>query len=129
MTSLTRMVFVLCLAVVPAHAQSAPTAEDPHREAYEAAIACAADVTPAVKFADISWEVSPELRLSIAVKNAPPVKAEGYWSVKDSTVWIAKPYATTRWVNVHEALHAVLGTNGHPDEYFRRCRLLPEQNR
>lgn len=42
-------------------------------------------------------------------------------------IYLAQPYLSTPWVVKHEMLHAITGINNHPDDPFRRCRLMKDQ--
>jgi len=99
------------------------------RAAYDYAVACSNGKTPAVRFEDITWVIFPGTTLLLRDEHNRPIAAEGYWNVRDSTIWIVRALANHHWANAHEVMHAILGVDGHPSEPFRRCRLMADQQR
>lgn len=96
------------------------------REAYNYAVECSNTSIPKVKFEDISWVVVPgnQIRFDAIDGTAYLV---GYYSVKDTTIYVSDLHRETFWVLAHEALHAI-GYIGHPVIPFRTCRLQNDQN-
>lgn len=97
------------------------------QSAYEDAIKCTDVFSPKLKFADITWVVLPSSAMKFQAIEGT-VKLKGYFSVTDSTIYVPYNERFTRWVNVHESMHAI-GYIGHPNNPFRwPCYVMPDQH-
>jgi hypothetical protein len=99
-----------------------------HQVAFARAVACLEGREPAVNIEELNWSIAPVPMISLRDEHGKAYMAEGFYKAETHTIWIAQPRAKAAWVNAHEALHAVLGTEGHPEHFFRRCNLMADQN-
>jgi hypothetical protein len=95
------------------------------RKAYDYAVKCS-NVKPELKYQDITWIVVPGRTLEVYAEDGF-IELAGYFNPADSVIYVAGVHDDTFWVLAHESMHAI-GFRGHPDEPFRRCRLLAEQH-
>jgi hypothetical protein len=99
--------------------------EKQRHDAYDYAVKCSG-VTPELKYEDITWIVLPGSTIRYDAVDGS-INLAGYYSPKDSAIYVPEVYESRFWILAHESMHAI-GFRGHPDEPFRRCRLLYEQN-
>lgn len=95
-------------------------------DAYDYAVKCSKTETPLVKFEDITWIVMPGREMQIKAVDGTAY-LRGYYSVRDTVVYVTDAYKETFWVLAHESLHAI-GYIGHPVVPFRTCGLDSDQN-
>lgn len=105
--------------------QKAARIETVRKDAYDYAVRCSGRV-PALRYKDITWITMPGRTMRYDAVDGS-INLDGYFSPTDSVIYVAELYETRFWVLAHESMHAI-GVHGHPDEPFRRCKLLSEQN-
>lgn len=97
------------------------------RAAYDMAMTCSKTTTPKLKYEEIDWVVIPDSRLRIRATDGS-ITLGGWFSPRDSIIYLPYPNRDRQWILVHESLHAI-GYIGHPDIPFKYpCGVMGEQN-
>lgn len=97
------------------------------RAAYNDALACSGIRNPELTFTQIRWELVPGNMIRFPVIEGRVLELRGWFNPRDSTIYIPFTERGTRWILVHESLHA-LGYRGHPSHPFRTCNVMTDQN-
>jgi hypothetical protein len=97
------------------------------RQAYSDAIACSRNSAPDLTFDDVRWELTPGNILRFPRIEGRVLELKGWFNPNDSTIYIPFTERETRWILVHESLHAI-GYRGHPPHPFRTCNAMADQN-
>ena len=105
------------------------TDNDIRLSAYNFAVECTmkSGEKPKFLFNEINWVVVPEENLIFSDSLGEIIRFGAWFSPKDTVIYISKRNNRVFWINAHEIVHA-LGVNNHPDDPFRKCKLLLEQN-
>lgn len=107
-------------------AEETLTINNIRRQAYDYAVECSGVKRPLLKYEQIYWALTSGSVITIEATDGTG-KFKGYFSPKDSTIYIPFMERETFWIAAHESLHA-LGYMGHPDVPFRTpCALMPDQ--
>lgn len=96
------------------------------KDAYMTALDCSNTVFPELAFADIDWVVFPGDELVYVAVDGKAHLA-GYFSQRDSAIYLPQKNEEEWWILVHESLHAI-GFRGHRDFPFRACGVMANQN-
>lgn len=96
------------------------------QEAYQYAINCSGITSPKIPYDKLTWVLVPGSRLHITAIDGS-IWLKGYFSPKDSVIYIPFTERHTEWIMAHEALHAI-GVIGHPRIPFETCELMADQN-
>ena len=97
------------------------------RNAYDYAVNCSNTENPVLKFEDITWALMPGNELRFPTTDAGTVELKGWFSPKDSVIYIPFSERETFWIHAHESMHAI-GYIGHPYIPFKTCSLMADQN-
>jgi hypothetical protein len=122
------IIFILLATFLPEEPpeEAAIRLAELRRSAYDEAVECSNTTNPALSYEQISWMVVPGNKLVFNTTEGKVV-LQGWFSPKDSTIYIPETNKETYWILLHESLHAI-GYLGHPNHPFRTCNALPEQN-
>lgn len=96
------------------------------RDAYMTAMDCSNTTSPELRFEDIQWVVVPGDVLKFVAVDGTGYLG-GYFSQRDSIIYLPQKNEEEWWVLVHESLHAI-GFRGHPNTPFRACGVMLDQN-
>lgn len=96
------------------------------QDAYMTAMDCSNTTSPELRFEDIYWSVQEGDVLKYVASDGIGYFG-GYFSQRDSVIYLPSKNEEEWWVLVHESLHAI-GFRGHPNFPFRVCGVMPDQN-
>lgn len=100
--------------------------QERRREAYDYAVQCSGTKNPKLKFEEIKWFIVPGNTITYKAIDGT-ARLDGYFQVNDSIIWMPSGKKDVFWIMAHESLHAI-GYIGHPEDPFRKCRLMADQN-
>lgn len=97
------------------------------KQAYDYALTCGGKTENALSFNQITWVIVPGSVINLNTTDGT-AHLKGYFSPKDSAIYIPYTERETFWIAAHESLHA-LGWIGHPNKPFKYpCQVTAEQN-
>lgn len=96
------------------------------QNAYMTAMECSNTISPELQFEDIHWVVVKQNVLKFVAVDGT-ASLDGYFSQRDSVIYLPQKNEEEWWLLVHESLHAI-GFRGHQNNPFRVCGVMSDQN-